>query len=916
MTASAVRMPAAADQPAGRRRNTTNVRRSTNIDRGGPPRPRDFTRWGPALRIGSAGCHAAHHPAEGPRDQSRSDAVQDLRRDRCRPGGGALVLPRRRCGRDDRRDHLCIRQAGEGDARYGACKRYVSRERLRAMLDHEYGKLQEKLAAKRVTGPQRFVFADHGRDRRPFATGRGDAWLGMRFQTGRRRAVEILLHARLLDRRSRPAAARCARRPPASQRLVAAARFTPRGATAELISTLLWMGSVTLRVEIGVVHAGGGLRRCRQPADQPPSRGATLHRDGPLHPPAADGQPSEGALQAADPGGARAFSPHHQSQVSTSSSEHVRQFLADPDVAGEEPVMLMEMTLKKPDGDRSDARSPRLSGTCEHPHLQPRLARLVSNFGRFFRLADYRSSEHRESRSRHRAGAAHARRHHGRALLRRPQGGVLESFGHMFKSNVKVSRLPAAGRTQRSDAQLDDIECRDHYGAEKAFLTESRTDRAHPAISTQPAISTSGPPPCARRSDQVIPLGRAWLPLRRWHVQSSAMGCSVTGRRARSRSSFMGAQATTREPVRAKVATHDQRRDAVSLLCCVGASLYAGGIHAHTASLAPPYAGAVLVAVLVSVAGAGAAVTAPQPRGPYPTEAWPARASCAGIDVALAADATSMRPSSRGWNDAGAARCSWCTMVPSSRALRAEAGPDSRFSLVDGEDGDAGAGRHPHRAKRLDLRAAPVPAWRARTTRAGRSRSTSCSMTSGLDNADGDRSPTRSHREGSSSARGRSTCSPTPATSAINPPDTSWAYSTGTSMIVAGIVSARWAAAPPGCSPSCTAELFDPIGMRTAVPGFDAAGTFLGGAGCGPRRATGHASGTCTSRDGVWDSRQCCRRAGSTTAGRPRRPEQRRVRRPPLAQPRAQGEQFAPLPGGPTRPSACTLAATAGRWWS
>ena len=28
------------------------------------------------------------------------------------------------------------------DARYGACKRYVSRERLRAMLDHEYRTLQ------------------------------------------------------------------------------------------------------------------------------------------------------------------------------------------------------------------------------------------------------------------------------------------------------------------------------------------------------------------------------------------------------------------------------------------------------------------------------------------------------------------------------------------------------------------------------------------------------------------------------------------------------------------------------------------------------------------------------------------------------------------------------------------------------
>ena len=48
------------------------------------------------------------------------------------------------------------------DARYGPCKRYVSRERLRAMLDHEYGRLQGELAAKRGDKTTYFVFADTG----------------------------------------------------------------------------------------------------------------------------------------------------------------------------------------------------------------------------------------------------------------------------------------------------------------------------------------------------------------------------------------------------------------------------------------------------------------------------------------------------------------------------------------------------------------------------------------------------------------------------------------------------------------------------------------------------------------------------------------------------------------------------------
>src|SRR5262249_56669887 len=43
------------------------------------------------------------------------------------------------------------------DARYGSCKRYVSRDRLRAMLDHEYGRLREKLAPNRGDKTRFFV---------------------------------------------------------------------------------------------------------------------------------------------------------------------------------------------------------------------------------------------------------------------------------------------------------------------------------------------------------------------------------------------------------------------------------------------------------------------------------------------------------------------------------------------------------------------------------------------------------------------------------------------------------------------------------------------------------------------------------------------------------------------------------------
>src|SRR6476661_1086633 len=46
------------------------------------------------------------------------------------------------------------------DTIYGACGRYVSRQRLETMLGHEYRLLSQNLAAKRGESTRFFVFAD------------------------------------------------------------------------------------------------------------------------------------------------------------------------------------------------------------------------------------------------------------------------------------------------------------------------------------------------------------------------------------------------------------------------------------------------------------------------------------------------------------------------------------------------------------------------------------------------------------------------------------------------------------------------------------------------------------------------------------------------------------------------------------
>ena len=86
------------------------------------------------------------------------------------------------------------------DAIYGSAKRYVSRERLQAMLDHEWSLLLERLDKPRGAQTAFFVFADTVTAKSYSRQEEGHGWLGIRFQTTPRTAPsEIIIHARMWD---------------------------------------------------------------------------------------------------------------------------------------------------------------------------------------------------------------------------------------------------------------------------------------------------------------------------------------------------------------------------------------------------------------------------------------------------------------------------------------------------------------------------------------------------------------------------------------------------------------------------------------------------------------------------------------------------------------------------------------------
>ncbi len=86
------------------------------------------------------------------------------------------------------------------DAIYGPVQRYVSRERLSGMLEHEYSLLRERLDAKMGAEKTFFVFADTVAARSYHGHSEAHGWMGIRFQTAPRGPVnEIIIHVRMLD---------------------------------------------------------------------------------------------------------------------------------------------------------------------------------------------------------------------------------------------------------------------------------------------------------------------------------------------------------------------------------------------------------------------------------------------------------------------------------------------------------------------------------------------------------------------------------------------------------------------------------------------------------------------------------------------------------------------------------------------
>src|SRR5271165_3054198 len=86
------------------------------------------------------------------------------------------------------------------DAIYGESRRYVSRQRLESMLDHEHTLNLERLGPSRGDTTAFFAFADTVAARNFHGTNECHGWMGVRYQARpHAEDSQLLIHVRMLD---------------------------------------------------------------------------------------------------------------------------------------------------------------------------------------------------------------------------------------------------------------------------------------------------------------------------------------------------------------------------------------------------------------------------------------------------------------------------------------------------------------------------------------------------------------------------------------------------------------------------------------------------------------------------------------------------------------------------------------------
>jgi hypothetical protein len=322
------------------------------------------------------------------------------------------------------------------DAIYGPAQRYVSRQRLQAMLRHEYDLLRERLDNSRGDRTAFFVFANTVATSGYRSRNEGHGWLGIRFQSQpRSEPSEILIHVSLLDREAEQQQETLG---VIGVNLIHATFYSyndPEALTLELLDDLGWQ-----RVEVDMISFSGpdfaGVDN-RLMALQLVKQG---HTEAAMF--TANGE----AVQWAEVLYKRpvlvqrgSFRPMTHPMLDMLHCAE-RQFTAEPSLESERPIVLLEMTLRQLKvGDHIDHRD-----FLDRVDMLSALGKpvLISNFLRYHRLVGY-LSRYTPKPIGLPLGMHRLRDVLDEKFYTDQPGGLMESLGQLFRKGVKLYAYPS-----------------------------------------------------------------------------------------------------------------------------------------------------------------------------------------------------------------------------------------------------------------------------------------------------------------------------------------------------------------------------------------------------------------------------------------------------------------------------------------
>jgi hypothetical protein len=321
------------------------------------------------------------------------------------------------------------------DAIYGKAPRYVSRERLGLMLDHEYSLLLERLAAARGERTSFFVFADTVATKGYKGTNDAHGWMGIRFQTEPGGAPsDVLLHVRMWDKEN---VLQQEALGIAGTNLIYAAfyyREDPKRFIESLVDNL-----GIQRLEVDMLKFSG-------PAfAQVDNRLMSLYlvqyglTNAVMFGPNGDVlQPSEVLYKKAILVERGSFRPVTHVNVDMLNCA-TAQFVQEPEVKGKDLVVLMEITMN----NLLAAGSLDAQDFLQRVDLLGELGftAMISNYSEYYRLTSYFRRYTKEMIG-VTLGINNLLEIFNEKYYEHLEGGILESFGRMFKNAVKLYVYP------------------------------------------------------------------------------------------------------------------------------------------------------------------------------------------------------------------------------------------------------------------------------------------------------------------------------------------------------------------------------------------------------------------------------------------------------------------------------------------